>query len=143
MNEPGRKDDIGKPRYDLVPWGALEAVVKVLTYGAKKYAPENWLKVPDWKARYTAALFRHAVAYARGEKRDPETGESPLASVVCCAFFLMELEPRLSCGQCGRSIGPIEGGLMSRSGVSVCYECEGERARLDPTFVHVEGKVEK
>jgi hypothetical protein len=33
----GRKDDTGKDPWDLVPWDAVRAVVKVLAFGAKKY----------------------------------------------------------------------------------------------------------
>lgn len=33
----GAKDDFGKPRWGLLPYDAVEEVVKVLTYGAAKY----------------------------------------------------------------------------------------------------------
>ena len=39
---PGRKDDAGKLRWSLIPTQALEDVVKVLTYGARKYGDDNW-----------------------------------------------------------------------------------------------------
>ena len=41
----GRKDDDGKLRYDLIPPLALEEVVRVLTFGAEKYGPNNWRAV--------------------------------------------------------------------------------------------------
>ena len=43
----GRKADAGKPRWSLLPWNALGAVVSVLEFGARKYAPGNWRHVPD------------------------------------------------------------------------------------------------
>jgi len=90
--EIGQKHDAAKPRWDLLPWRAASEVVDVLTFGAQKYAPDNWRDVPDARRRYFAALLRHLVAWWLGEQRDPESGRHPLAHAVCCAMFLMELE---------------------------------------------------
>lgn len=87
----GRKDDAGKADYTLIPLDALAEVVSVLQFGANKYGPENWRKVE--KARYVKALWRHWVAYcANPEAKDPDTGLSHLAHLVCCAFFIMTLD---------------------------------------------------
>lgn len=86
------KHDQDKPRYDLLPPAAIEEMVKVLTFGAKKYAPDNWRTVPDAKSRYTAALLRHTFAMLRGERRDPETGLHHSAHIMCCASFIAELD---------------------------------------------------
>ena len=43
----GRKFDGGKPQYGLLPPLALEETVKVLTFGAQKYEPDNWKHVPE------------------------------------------------------------------------------------------------
>ena len=86
----GFKLDSGKPRYDLIPPVALAQVVDVLTYGAKKYAPENWRRVLDADQRYFAAAQRHLWAHKRGELRDPETGLSHLAHATCCLMFMLE-----------------------------------------------------
>ena len=51
----GRKDDAEKPRWDLLPWGPVGEVVAVLTFGARKYAPDNWKHVPAARERYFAA----------------------------------------------------------------------------------------
>lgn len=64
-------------------------MVRVLEFGAKKYAVDNWKKVPDAENRYREALLRHVVAYASGEEVDPETGESHLAHAACCVLFLL------------------------------------------------------
>lgn len=88
----GVKGDAGKLRYELLPPQAIEKVVKILTFGAEKYAPDNWKHVPEWKARYTAALMRHLEAYRKGELVDSESGESHLAHLLCCGIFLLEKE---------------------------------------------------
>ena len=87
---PGIKYDADKLRYDLVPPCALEEVVKVLTYGAKKNAPDNWRHVASSPARYYAAMQRHVQAIAKGETKDPETGFHHYAHAICCLMFAME-----------------------------------------------------
>lgn len=86
----GIKHDQDKIRMDLIPFGPLEDIAKVLTFGAKKYAPDNWKHVPDAVARYEAAMLRHISAYKKGEMMDPETGLPHLAHAGCCLMFLME-----------------------------------------------------
>jgi hypothetical protein len=90
VNPLGKKDDAGKPRWDLLPYEAVEQVVQVLTFGAKKYPdPDNWRRVPNHKDRYFAAAMRHLVAWKLGEKVDPETKLPHLAHGVCCMLFLL------------------------------------------------------
>ena len=86
------KHDQEKPRWDLLPMEALAPIVDVLTFGARKYAPDGWRTVPEWRRRYYAALLRHLVAWWRGEKVDPESGLSHLAHAGCCLLFLISLE---------------------------------------------------
>ena len=88
----GRKFDTGKPDFTLLPWDAVEQVVRVLDFGAKKYARDNWKHVADADRRYLAAAFRHLAAHAKGEVNDPETGISHLAHAGCCVLFLLSLE---------------------------------------------------
>lgn len=88
----GVKYDNGKPQWSLLPFRALTQVVEVLTYGAKKYAPDNWKKVPDARRRYIDAGFRHFTAYASGETRDPETGKHHLAHAICCLLYLIAFD---------------------------------------------------
>lgn len=85
------KHDSEKVRHELVPSFALEQVAKVFTFGAKKYADENYLKGTNWR-RYIGAALRHLHAFARDEDADPETGCSHLAHLACCALMLMELQ---------------------------------------------------
>jgi len=88
----GVKFDNDKPQWGLMPWKALSQVVDVLTYGARKYAPDNWKKVPNARQRYIDAGFRHFTAYASGEKNDSETGKSHLAHAMCCLLFLLAFD---------------------------------------------------
>jgi len=88
----GVKYDNGKPQWSLLPFRALTQVVEVLTYGAKKYAPDNWKKVPDARRRYIDAGFRHFTAYATGETHDPETGKHHLAHAICCLLYLVAFD---------------------------------------------------
>jgi len=93
----GIKYDKDKIKMELLPLRELREVAKVLTYGAKKYEPDNWKKVPDAKERYTGALLRHLTEWRDGEVFDPEAPDAKLrhmAQVVCNALFLLweELE---------------------------------------------------
>ena len=88
MKDIGKKDDLGKLRYDLLPVQPLEDVVKVLTFGARKYADNNWQLVPEAKARYTAALMRHFELWRKGELLDLDSHLPHLAHVACNALFL-------------------------------------------------------
>jgi hypothetical protein len=88
----GRKNDQGKLRWSLVPWDGLEGVVKVLDYGAAKYAPQSWRLVPDARERYTDALLRHQTAILRGEHLDLESGLPHSYHVACNSLFLAELD---------------------------------------------------
>jgi len=89
MEENGRKYDADKLRWDLLDLGLVEEVVKILTFGAKKYAPNNWQKVDNAEDRYYAALLRHLVEYRKGNKIDEESGISHLSHAACNIIFLI------------------------------------------------------
>ena len=84
----GIKHDGDKPRMDLLDAYALEELSKVLTFGAKKYAPDNWRKGIK-KSRLIAAMLRHVFAYMGGQDTDEETGLSHIAHAMCCCMFLL------------------------------------------------------
>jgi hypothetical protein len=88
----GAKFDDSKNRWDLLPIAEVEDAVEVLTDGAKKYAPDNWRRVPDGKTRYYAALMRHIVAWRNGERIDKDSGRTHLAHALCCLMFVMALD---------------------------------------------------
>lgn len=86
----GIKYDDSKPDYSLIPPRALNDLVKVLTFGAKKYDRDNWKKVENAEQRYFAASQRHLWAVLRGETHDPESGEHHYAHALCCIMYLLE-----------------------------------------------------
>ena len=88
MDTPkGVKYDGEKPKWSLIPKGVLAQVVEVLTYGSKKYTPDNWMYVE--KSRYYDALLRHVDAFHNGEKVDPESGKHHLAHALCCLMYML------------------------------------------------------
>jgi hypothetical protein len=83
----GIRDNEGKPKWSLVDFDALEDMVRVLEYGARKYSPDNWkngLKVTE----VTESLLRHTFALLQGENDDPETGLPHAGHILCNAMFL-------------------------------------------------------
>ena len=95
QHEPGAKLDTGKPRFGLVLSGfakALTEVVRVGTFGADKYTDNGWQSVPNAKARYTDALYRHLNAHHQGEQHDPESKLLHLAHVAWNALAILWFE---------------------------------------------------
>lgn len=88
----GIKYDADKPQPRLLPFGPLNQIVDVLTYGARKYAPDNWKIVPNARERYQDALLRHVFAWLDGERVDPESGLHHLAHAGCNILFLLWFE---------------------------------------------------
>lgn len=86
------KYDQDKPRWDLLPIEPIEEVVKALTYGANKYADNNWKTVEPFVERYYAAMMRHIVEWRKGNLIDAESGLSHLTHAMCCMLFLMTKE---------------------------------------------------
>jgi hypothetical protein len=84
--ELGVKYDQDKLDWNLLPIEAVEGTLRVMMYGAKKYSPENWKYVD--RDRYYAAALRHLTAWKKGEKLDPETGESHLDHALSCLMFM-------------------------------------------------------
>lgn len=92
MDKKGVKNDEHKNRLELVPPSLMLAAGRVLTYGAIKYAPDNWRLVDDGIRRYRGALLRHLMAYLSGEALDDESGLPHLWHVAANVAFLIELE---------------------------------------------------
>jgi len=83
------KFDSGKPDWTLVPFEALEEMVAVLEFGAKKYARWNWALDGGFKwSRVLASCLRHVFAFMRGEDKDPESGLSHIAHAQCNLLFM-------------------------------------------------------
>ena len=85
------KADAGKPRPTLVPVSLIEAVTAVREYETAKYHdPDNWKQVEP--QRYRNALYRHLLAYLRGDQCDQESGLPHLWHLATNAAFLIEME---------------------------------------------------
>lgn len=89
----GVKHDQGKDPWDLLPWDAVRAIVRVLKFGAQKYAARNWEQGMKW-SRPFSAMIRHLTSWWEGESKDPETGYSHLWHAGCCVLFLIAYEIR-------------------------------------------------
>lgn len=76
-----------KLRWSLVDYEALEPMVRVLEFGADKYAPDNWKKGMSYRST-SESLLRHMYAFMNGEDIDPESGISHIGHVLCNAMFL-------------------------------------------------------
>lgn len=89
-NKIGIKYDTDKLRWDLLDVDFPEGIVKVLTFGAKKYDPNNWRKLVDNNGteRCYAAFMRHMVEWRKGNKVDPETGIPHIFHAACNLYFL-------------------------------------------------------
>ena len=88
MHVAGVKYDSLKPSPSLLPINAIVDVIKVLEYGAKKYAENNWQLVEP-KSRYYDAAFRHMFAWKSGEDLDDESHLHHLSHAAACLIFLI------------------------------------------------------
>ena len=97
LHVPGAKDDKAKPMAGvLLDFSrALQTVVDVGTYGAKKYTRTGWATVPEGSQRYLDAMMRHLLAMdVDPDGLDKETGLPHLAHVAWNALAVLELQAR-------------------------------------------------
>ncbi len=77
----------GKSRWSLVHFKSLDPMVRVLMYGADKYAPDNWKHGLDRK-EILDSMMRHLGALIDGQEVDPESGEHHIGHIMCnCMFY--------------------------------------------------------
>lgn len=92
----GTKFDSNKPKVSLVPSEAILAAARAMTYGANKYAADNFKKGITHR-RLLDAAFRHLLAYSAGEDLD-ESGlchiDHALAS-LCMLEYMRVHKPGL------------------------------------------------
>lgn len=75
---------------------ALMEVIKVGTFGAKKYTPNGWLEVPNGVERYSDAMGRHWLYEMQGESHDPDSKLLHAAHLAWNALARLELMVRES-----------------------------------------------
>lgn len=85
--EKALRYNTGKAQWSLVDFESFEDMVKVLEFGATKYAPHNWKKGLE-VSKLTESLMRHLFAMLNGEDIDPESGCSHIGHIQCNAMFL-------------------------------------------------------
>jgi len=89
MDKAAVKHDTGKPDWSLVPFESLEGMVKVLEFGAQKYAGWNWTTNGGFPyMRVMRSCLRHLFAWSRGEDIDPESGLSHIHHAMCNLLFI-------------------------------------------------------
>ena len=90
MNDSFKKFDGKKNRLELIQPDFIEGLGRILSFGAEKYDANNWMLAnsDEDQERIQGALLRHVFAYMKGEKVDPETGESHLYHATCNLMFL-------------------------------------------------------
>lgn len=76
----------GKARWTLVHFPSLLPLVRVLMFGADKYAEDNWKLGLD-KREILDSAMRHLVALIDGEENDPESKLSHAGHVMCNMMF--------------------------------------------------------
>ena len=81
----------GKLQWSLVDFDALEDMVRVLEFGAKKYDADNWKKGLQTN-EIAESMMRHLFAYLRGEDIDPESGLPHTGHIMCNAMFLSYMQ---------------------------------------------------
>jgi hypothetical protein len=70
---------------------ALEQTVRVLEFGAKKYAVGNWAKGMPWSVCFSCAIS-HLTSMTKGEEYDAESGLPHSAHAMCNLLFLRAYE---------------------------------------------------
>lgn len=76
----------GKPKWALVHYGSLIPMIKVLEFGALKYAPNNWKK-PMPLDEILESMQRHLAALMDGEIYDKESGIHHMGHIQANAMF--------------------------------------------------------
>lgn len=94
----GLKFDAGKMQWSLLLSDkgmiqAVQGVVRILMFGAKKYAAHSWREVEDNERRYLDGLMRHYAAIMEHglQARDEESGELHIDHLNCNGLFLGEI----------------------------------------------------
>lgn len=88
----GMKHDSDKPQFSMLKAEALLELVKVLTFGAKKYSPDNWKLLANSQQRYFDAANRHLWQWKQGQKLDDESGYHHLAHAMASLMFIMQMD---------------------------------------------------
>lgn len=94
--EQGKRDNQGKKRFSIAPFGALEQVMAVGEFGAQKYGAKNYQKGMPVSG-FLDSAFRHAFVQflIKGEDTDQESGLPHLAHAAWNLLAALEQMQRL------------------------------------------------
>jgi hypothetical protein len=73
-NEHGGQQSKIEGRFDLIPPIAMLELAKIMEYGAKRYAPNNWRKIP--LEDHINHMLMHLFAYNGGDRQDDHLGHA-------------------------------------------------------------------
>lgn len=85
--QKGLKYDADKPRMDLLDPTFTRGTAAVLTFGARKYAADNWRGGINY-TRLIASMHRHLAAIQENQDIDPESGLPHVYHIACNCQFL-------------------------------------------------------
>jgi hypothetical protein len=90
------KHEENKPQWSVMPWDAIESVVRVFEYGANKYnEPFTYYKEGLKYSSLFESMLRHMIAdYYYGEERDPDSGCLHLSHAAANALMLIAAKNR-------------------------------------------------
>ncbi len=80
-----RKNE-GKLRWSLAHYPAIEEMLKVLEFGAAKYAKDGWKKGLK-REENLDSMQRHLAEMMKGIEIDSESGHHHIGHLMCCAMF--------------------------------------------------------
>lgn len=87
MKDKAMRFNTDKPKYSMMDLTCLEPGTRVLEFGAKKYARDNWRKGLPF-SEILDSLMRHISALQRGEFVDPESELTHIGHIQANAMFL-------------------------------------------------------
>jgi hypothetical protein len=73
-NESGGQQSTIEGRFDLIPPVAMFELAKIMEYGARRYAPNNWRKIPI--DDHVNHALSHLFAYLAGDRQDDHLGHA-------------------------------------------------------------------
>jgi hypothetical protein len=76
----------GKPKWSLINYESLIPLIRVLEFGANKYAPDNWKKEMEPK-EILNSLQRHLADLMDGKTVDEESGLPLIGHIMANAMF--------------------------------------------------------
>lgn len=88
MTKQANRYNTNKLRWSLVDFPSLGEMVRVLEFGAEKYAPNNWKKGLN-RDEILESIQRHLVELNSDQELDEESKLHHMGHVMCNAMFYL------------------------------------------------------